>query len=1214
MNNNSSKYFSLSPVTDVNAPVYFEALDEKLYDDSIKNIAITGSYGSGKSSILESYFAKKKEEKYLKVSLANFCESKPKISDEDEKIIEEQILQQLFYQLSHENIPFSGFKKIGHLDRKSLRRLVVSIIVWLFSIALVPNIFNSVNQNIQSISSIGIKQFFTQISWFSTSTNILVLAIFSTGLFYILKEIIRIIQKGQLKKIAMKSAQVELSEDSALNKHIDELIYFFEATDKNIVVIEDLDRFNSVSLFSKLREVNFLINNSPKVTQVVKFVYAIRDEVFTDNLNRTKFFDFILPIVSVINTTNSGDILRDYLKFDKTIPDIFINDISLYIHDLRLLKNIVNEYLIYSGVINEDNKKKSFSLFSIILYKNLFPTEFGLEHSEKGLLYKIFKEKKSQIIKNLITDKNDSINKLTDEKNAIAEAITASEEKLRVEYILEILITHSNVVSICNHSIKTIISNKDSFNDFLKNPQIQVHHDSYGRPLPQSINFEEIQKKVNPNFTYEERIELIKRGKDENFKELDTRITKIKSEVASLQRKKLSGLIKLYQNNSWKNILFGNNANELSSEEELLALLIRKGYVNENYQLFMSYFYEGALSLGDFKFLLNVKNNEGDNFNIEVTNTNELFSRISLDEYEYEATLNKELIFQLLRKPNYKEEKRLELLFTQFKDLEDAFEKYILPIIEKLKNHNKELQRFIELLVDKYYPTLWQSIDKQNFDDKTKDEFVTLFLFLPENKIQTLNSSSGNNSLKDYLSTKEDFIEVFSSPKEAGNITKLIKALNIKFENLTFRRYNNNQIFNYIYQNNHYVLNKEMLYLMLFRKYNLNESEYNKLFYEKNYTSIVESTNDTLNSYIISNFDIYLKDIYLKLETNQAENENAILSFVELLEGDENADILFRVLNKISTRISDIEEFGKNEIWALFFDADCVEPTWKNLIAYFKLKESTINKTIIKWLNNQIIIENLTKNNLSMKNFAEEDADRVSALMSQIIETDKLEYLSYELLLFSFPYIFNQIALDELSPDKISQLIELRKIKYNPHHFNQLVSLELPLELFLFTTHNLSIYIENYNDYEFDLDLHQRLFKSNEVDLISKKSIFKLISVENIKDAKLASLICTFILNTKEELVEKNKIIAVLLKSNNIDLNLHVFDKFLYKFDFSEIDKIFENIGGVYKKATKLRKRPSWEKNKVNKSIAQKLTDIGYFRSYTVEEKKDQIKIVVRYS
>ena len=60
------KYFSLSPSTDIKTPVYFAALEEKLNDDSTKNIAITGTYGSGKSSILESHIAQYTKNKYLK--------------------------------------------------------------------------------------------------------------------------------------------------------------------------------------------------------------------------------------------------------------------------------------------------------------------------------------------------------------------------------------------------------------------------------------------------------------------------------------------------------------------------------------------------------------------------------------------------------------------------------------------------------------------------------------------------------------------------------------------------------------------------------------------------------------------------------------------------------------------------------------------------------------------------------------------------------------------------------------------------------------------------------------------------------------------------------------------------------------------------------------------------------------------------------------------
>ncbi|WP_225370228.1 YobI family P-loop NTPase [Methanobrevibacter arboriphilus] len=64
---------------------------------------------------------------------------------------------------------------------------------------------------------------------------------------------------------------------------------FFEATGHNVVIIEDLDRFQETEIFTKLREINLLINNSNKIDRHVTFIYAIRDEMFTDK-DRTKFF------------------------------------------------------------------------------------------------------------------------------------------------------------------------------------------------------------------------------------------------------------------------------------------------------------------------------------------------------------------------------------------------------------------------------------------------------------------------------------------------------------------------------------------------------------------------------------------------------------------------------------------------------------------------------------------------------------------------------------------------------------------------------------------------------------------------------------------------------------------------------------------------------------------------------------------------------------
>jgi hypothetical protein len=1214
-----SKYFSLSPLTNINNSVYFDALNEKLNDNSIKNIAIIGPYGSGKSSVIDSYILADTKNKYLRVSLANFCEAKGEITEEDEKKIEEQILQQLFYQLSNDDIPLSGFKKINHIDKKAQQKKVIAIIFWLFSLLLMPRLFKLLNDNLQTISSIGFIGLWNQITWIDSVFNVITLVVFCIGLFYILSEIIRIKQKGQLKKVTMKSAQVELSEDSALNKYIDELIYFFEATDKNIVVIEDLDRFNSVKLFSKLREVNFLINNSPKVSQTIKFVYAIKDDIFTNNFNRTKFFDFILPIVPIINTTNSGDKLREMLDGKPPLTSNYINDISLYLHDMRLLKNIVNEYQIYNGVINNDYKKRSIFLFSIILYKNIFTNEFSKEHYREGLLYKIFNEKKEIILNNVLKDKIEKQTNLENHKNEILSETIENETKLREEYIIEIQKYYYPIKSICNNSILDILI-EENFNMLLTDPRVEVYYEYSSlnyRVNEKTIDFKEIQRKVNQEKTYTERLDLIKQRNSKNLLKINLEIRKNEEEIERLKRKKLSELIKQYKDNSWEDSIFnidkgktGNEDKKLSQEEKLLILLLRKGYIEENYPLYISYFYEGALSYKDFEFLLNVKNKEDGNFNTKLSSVDELISRISEDEYEYKATLNKDIISNLIKSPNYKNDNRLELLFKQFEYIDGAFEEYILPLIYYLKDTQKELQRFIELMVVKYYPTIWKNIEQQNFEDSKKDELLKRFLFLSEDNIRSMNANS-DDRLKKYLTINSDFIEVFDTPSEIGNVIKLIKALNIKFQNLIFKRYDNNQIFNHIYQNKNYELNKNMLYQMLSYKYTVSQDDFDRLFYKQNYTSIYNSNYDVLNEYVAENFTTYLEEIYLKLESEQNESEEAFFSFIEMLEEKEDVDtLLYSVLGKISTQIIDINKFGKEDKWSLLFDRNCVEPNWNNLICYFKHKDNSINKTITNWLNNESVCKTITQHKLKFdENSAEKDI--TISLQTNIIENDKLSNKAYEWLLISFPYIYPDINLEELSKEKISKLIEFENIAFNTQHYEQILKLGLKENLLHFTINNLETYLKDYKDYDFSLELHKKLLDSEKVSYDDKYSLIDKISIENISDSEIANLISSLLITMDNESIDNKKIIHVIKQCRSQRNKLKLLNK--YKFDFSEIDSILDNIGGVYKKASILRNKPVWENNELNLSIAQKLLGLGYLHSVKINQ-KGEIKIVVRYS
>ena len=105
----------------------------------------------------------------------------------------------------------------------------------------------------------------------------------------------------------MKDGEIEVIENNSIfNKHLDEILYFFQVTDYNVVIIEDLDRFGTPNIFLKLRELNQLINESKIVDRHITFIYAIKDDIFKDE-ERTKFFDFIITVIPVINPSNSKD-------------------------------------------------------------------------------------------------------------------------------------------------------------------------------------------------------------------------------------------------------------------------------------------------------------------------------------------------------------------------------------------------------------------------------------------------------------------------------------------------------------------------------------------------------------------------------------------------------------------------------------------------------------------------------------------------------------------------------------------------------------------------------------------------------------------------------------------------------------------------------------------------------------------------------------------
>jgi hypothetical protein len=95
------KYFfqKLTPVKDADISVYEEAIDYVFENDDITNVAISGAYSAGKSSVLESYKGKHKNLKFIHISLAHFktSDEEPEENNVKESVLEGKILNQLIH-------------------------------------------------------------------------------------------------------------------------------------------------------------------------------------------------------------------------------------------------------------------------------------------------------------------------------------------------------------------------------------------------------------------------------------------------------------------------------------------------------------------------------------------------------------------------------------------------------------------------------------------------------------------------------------------------------------------------------------------------------------------------------------------------------------------------------------------------------------------------------------------------------------------------------------------------------------------------------------------------------------------------------------------------------------------------------------------------------------------------------------------------------------
>src|SRR5690606_2548273 len=157
---------------------------------------------------------------------------------------------------------------------------------------------------------------------------ILLLLIAFGGIGIFAKLIVQLFSNSKINKVNIKG-ELELGDNvskSVFNEHLEEILYFFERTKYNVVIIEDLDRFDNTDIFTKLREINILLSNSKPIGREINFVYALGDNLFGDKKERVKFFEYIIPVIPFINSSNADEQLRTLIKESGLDENIFTKE------------------------------------------------------------------------------------------------------------------------------------------------------------------------------------------------------------------------------------------------------------------------------------------------------------------------------------------------------------------------------------------------------------------------------------------------------------------------------------------------------------------------------------------------------------------------------------------------------------------------------------------------------------------------------------------------------------------------------------------------------------------------------------------------------------------------------------------------------------------------------------------------------------------------
>jgi len=1180
------KFVDLAPTDEADQDgVYSEAFRFAINNAKVFNIALTGPYGSGKSSIIQS-FLKKYRKPSLHISLASFvAEADSGAKKVSRQEIERSILQQMLYGADANKLPLSRFKRI---QAPGFWSFLKSLYIMLGILAL----WYVFKQREEMLSGSFLLPFslsgwlnndpfllpFSLSSWLNLGG-----ALLAGSFLWVTLHHFYVASFGlSLKSISLKDVEIKPVNDdqeSILNRHLDEIIYFFQSTNYDLVVIEDLDRFNDPDIFVTLREINSLVNENAGVKSTVRFLYALRDDMFA-SAERTKFFEFIVPVIPIINTSNSIDMVLQQgarLALDERLDRQFLREVSRYLNDLRLIQNIFNEYAIYVSNLEKDNENllDANKLLSVLIYKNVYPRDFEQLHRGEGNLATILSIQDELIATGEAAYRVDITN-LENQLEAGESQVALDLVELRKIHamaLIEKLPADASSVSFNQPTWISItnLARSDVFEQLID--ASHFHYKNSHHNYPNYFDLSTWQSEVNLQKPYQQRKEDVESRRADNKSYIFRQIHDLRQRISELRMTKLNELLRL--NSGRVNDLFGG----FGENGELARFLILEGYLDDTYYQYTSLFHSGRLSPNDNKFLIQIRAFATPEPSFPIDNPKEVIAAMREEDFSQSYVLNVKLVDSLLNEQSLyigQTQKLFEFLSSNFENSEDFFDAYYSSgsnIAGLLKGLGNTWKGFIPAVIashnnSSHTSQLLASLPKSMLKELGKS-FNELPKFVSENLSGILANLQGLEPER--LACLGFEVKDLAAIKEHAGIVRFM------FEKGLFELT---------------IPNMEYAYQVI-----LGESDL-ELFQKKNFTTLRSMSNTILLDRVEREFDCYLRDILLQLQDNSEEDESALLAVICRDELD--LDDLQMFLKQQTTLLPTLEDIP-DRLHVMLINLGMIKPTWVNCLTFME-GEGFEADMLSGYLDRDVVRTTILESPIPSD-------DASFPLRRFLYNAGSLSDTAYREYARALPRIFQEPP-EGFESDKLRILIEEGKITLSKESLDALAD-NWDLQV-LFVASNIDVYLADTDSFRLDDDFLEDLIRSD-IDHSAKQQVVELMDLGELENnTQRAGLIGQVIQNARIEKLELDAEVVRLIIENSdpVETQITLLNKYHAELNDDEVRQTLLNLPKPFSDIKTGWSAPKLEKTSENQQLVTWLDSRDIISSWSDDRFfNDKIKV-----